>query len=449
MNNILKLVLITVPIAGLGAGFLAYTVSNSPPPDHHGLAERAIHVSVIRAEIQAVTPATSGFGRVEPARVYEAITQVAGTADYVNPALRRGEILPEGSVLLRLSPADFNLAIAQSRTSIRTAEARLKELAVTEANYRASLEIEHQTLALKEQEFSRVESLFETGTTSRAKRDEGHAAVLAQRQKVQGIESSIALLPTQRAVLKEQIAASQISLQQAELNLARTSVALPYTARVSSVAVETGEFVRAGSTVATLVGVDAAEVEAQINLANLRNLLRLTARDSEIPPMDPSAMAETIRGLDLTATVNLNLGRDTVSWIATVDRLSDTIDPRTGAVGVIVRVENAYGAADPGNRPPLTQGMFVEVVLTAPPLEGLLLPRTALRDGSVLVADEEDRLQRVPVTPRFVQDDILVVTEGLKAGARVLVVPPTPVIEGMLLGTHLDEALMAAMGTVE
>lgn len=452
MNKFLKLVLITLPLAGLGAGFLAYTVSNSARPDQQSLAERATHVSVVTAESRLVRPAISGFGRVEPARTHEAVTQVAGTAIFVNPALHRGEILSEGSVLMRLSAVDFNLAIAQSSTAIRTAEARLEELAVAEANYQASLAIEQQTLALREQELARADTLFDAGSMSQSGRDAALTAVLAQRQRVQGVESSIALLPTQRAVLVEQITASQISLEQAELNLARTELILPYTARVSLVTVETGDFVRAGSTVAELDGIEAAEVEAQINLSNLRGLLRLAAPSGGMMPMDPAAMTDMIRSLDLTVTVILSLAGDTVSWDATVDRLSDTIDPRTGAVGVIVRVENAYGGADPGSRPPLTQGMFVEVVVTAPPLEGLVLPRTALRDGTILVSDEANRLRRVSVTPHLIQGDIIVLTEGLTAGSPVLVVPPSPAIEGMLLELHPNEAMnraLAAEGQVE
>lgn len=445
MNSFLKLLLMTLPIVGLGVGYLAYTVSNSPPPGQVPLVERATHVSVVLAETRTVRPAIRGFGRVEPARAHSAVAQVAGTAIYVNPALHRGEILPEGSVLVRLSPADFNLAIAQSRTAIRTAEARLAELTIAEGNYAASLEIEQQTLGLREQDLARAERLLEAGIAPETSRDTALSAVLAQRQRVQSVESSIALLPTQRAVQAEQITASELSLEQAELNLARTELILPYTARVSLIAVETGDFVRSGITVAELDGIDAAEVEAQINMSSLRTLLRLAAYSGGQLPLDSFAMMDAIRNLDLTATVTLSLGGDTVSWDATLDRLSDTIDPRTGAVGVIVRVDDAYGAAEPGTRPPLTQGMFVEVALTAPALEGLTIPRTALRDGAVLLADADNRLQRVPVEPRLVQGDIVVVTEGLEAGARVLVSPPNPVIEGMLLVAHPDDALMQSL----
>ncbi|MFT4715048.1 MAG: multidrug efflux pump subunit AcrA (membrane-fusion protein) [Paracoccaceae bacterium] len=445
MNNFLKLILVTGPIIGLGAGFLAYTVSNRLPPDQNVLAERVTHVSVVRARPQAIKPRISGFGRAEPARIYEVVAQVAGTADYVNPKLNRGEILPAGSVLVRLSPADFNLAIAQSRSTIRTAEARLEELTVAQDNFESSLAIEKETLALKQRELERSETLLRTGSVPQSTRDGVLASVLAQLQRVQNVEGSIALLPTQRAVQIEQISAAKISLDQAELNLARTELTLPYAARVSLVEVETGEFVRAGNTIAKLDGVDAAEVEAQINLASLRGLLHLAVPSGGPLPMDPSEMTEVIRNLDLQVTVNLTLGGDVVSWNATVDRLSDTIDPRTGAVGVVVRVDDAYSTSFPGNRPPLTQGMFVEVVLTAPPLNGLVLPRTALRDGKILLADKENRLRAVKIIPRLIQGDIVVVTEGLEAGVSVLVVPPTPAIEGMLLQTHLDEARMVEL----
>jgi multidrug efflux pump subunit AcrA (membrane-fusion protein) len=442
MNKFVSFALITIPIVGLSAGFLAYTVSNSTPPEQHELAERATHVSIVFAKTQSIRPEISGFGRAEPARVYEAISQVAGTANYVNPRLHRGEILPAGSVLLRLSDADFKLAVAQSRSTIRTAQARLEELTVVRANYLSSLAIEQATLVLKEQDLVRADTLLDAGSMPRSSRDAVLTSVLAQRQRVQSVKGSIALLPTQRAVQAEQIATAQINLEQAELNLARTELILPYTARVSLVAVETGEFVRAGTTVAELDGVQAAEVEAQINLASLRDLLRLAAPSGGLLPTDPTAMTQTIRNLDLTVTVNLELGGETIIWDATVNRLSDTIDPRSGAVGVVVRVEDAYGSADPGQRPPLTQGMFVKVVLKAPPISGLVLPRTALRNGTILVANENDRLHRVSVTPNLVQNEIFVVTDGLESGARVLVVPPSPVIEGMMLETHLDDRLM-------
>src|SRR5690606_2569207 len=111
----LKLALVTLPLALVGVGILALIIARNPPPDRNELAERATAVRVIVAQSQAVAPVLTGFGVVNPARTFEAIAEVGGTAEYVNPSLDQGAIIPAGDVLLRLSPADFNLAIAQAR----------------------------------------------------------------------------------------------------------------------------------------------------------------------------------------------------------------------------------------------------------------------------------------------------------------------------------------------
>ncbi len=88
----------------------------------------------------------------------------------------------------------------------------------------------------------------------------------------------------------------------------------------------------------------------------------------------------------------MRLGGEQIDWVGTVNRTSDTIDPQTGTFGVIVRVDNAYTSASPGRRPPLTKGMFVEVSLQAPPRIGLVVPRSAVRNGRVLLVDGDSRL---------------------------------------------------------
>ncbi len=445
MKNILRLFLITLPIAAIGAGILGYLVSNSPPPARVEIAERATVVRVIVAENQPVAPSVTGFGLVSPARSFEAIAQVAGSVDYVNPELSKGGILPAGAVLLRLSPEDYTLAIAQARANIRAAEAKLDEMAISERNQAAALALEQEALALKAADLERAEALFAGGTISQRSLDATRAAHLAQHQKVLSIESALSLLPSQRDVQLEQIAVYRANLETAELNLRRTELTLPFAARVASVSVEPGQFVRVGQTTAVLDGIEMAEVEAQVSVAALRNLLRATDPDAALFATDPALMTEVLRGLSLNAEVTLSLGGDSITWPASVDRISASVDPKTGMIGVILQVEGAYTGARPGERPPLTKGMFVEATLSASPITGIIVPRQALRAGQVLVADQDDRLMTVPVVPELVQDDIVVLTEGLAQGARVIVSDPGPLIAGMLLSVVEDTALMASL----
>ncbi len=448
----LKLLLITLPIIAIGAGVLAFVVATGAPPERIPLVERATPVRVITAKTQMVAPHVVGFGLVRPARTYEAIAQVGGTVDYVNPDLQKGAILPAGAVLLRISPADFNLAIAQADANIRAAEARLAELAISEANQIAALNIEQEANALRAADLQRTETLFKNGTISQTAVDTARTAHLAQRQKVQSLESALALLPTQRTVQTEQIAVYRAALETAKLNLARTQLILPFTARVAMVSVETGQFLRSGTTAALLDGIEAGEIETQVSIAALRTLLRSTLGRSQAISLDPATMTEVLQRIGLGAEVHLRLDDDLISWPATVDRISDTIDQKSGTLGVIVRVDTAYSGIEPGNRPPLTKGMFVEVSLEGKPESGIWVPRSALRDGRILTADDDDRLRSVDVTAVMVQDGIAMIEGDISPGARILVSQPGSVVEGMLLTVTEDAAVMdwlAAEGRAE
>jgi multidrug efflux pump subunit AcrA (membrane-fusion protein) len=272
--------------------------------------------------------------------------------------------------------------------------------------------------------------------------DNTRSAHLAQSQKVLGIRSGLALLPTQRAAQNEQIAVYRASLASAELNLARSELRLPFTARVSLATVEEGQFVKAGQTIASFDGIEAADVEAQVSVADLSRLLGDARAQAGLLAFDPESMSSVLKSLGIEATVRLQLGSDVAEWPATLDRISNVIDPKSGTLGVIVRVENAYGNATGASRPPLTKGLFVEVELSAPATRGTVIPRAAFDQGRVLLADSDGRLVVQPVVPALVQGEIALVKEGLPAGSRVVVSTPRPVIPGMLLSLTVDEALM-------
>lgn len=438
----IKLGLITLPIAAIGAGILAFIVSNSPPPERFAVAERASAVRVVIAETREITPTYTGFGVVAPMRTFEAIAEVGGTVDYVNDGLRDGQILPAGAVLLRLTPTDFNLAIAQANANIRASEARLAELELSEQNQRASLEIEREALAVKAADLVRAEALLASGTMAQSTRDNVNAAHLAQRQKVQGIEGTLALFPTQRAVQIEQMAIYQINLATAERNLERSELTLPFAARVAAHTVERGQFLKVGQTAAILDGIDRAEVEVQVPMDRFRSLVRVGESPMAMLTSDPTRMTEALNELGLTAQVRLRLGQEVLVWPARVDRISPVIDPKTGTIGVVVQVENAYGQASDDNRPPLTKGLFVDVMLSAAPVSGVVLPRSALRDGQIFVTDSDNRLHFVAATPVLEQGEIALFDGSIDEGSFIVLSPPTPVIDGALLDPHQDADLL-------
>lgn len=445
MRNGFKLIFITLPLIAAGAGYLAYTLQNKPPPAQFELAERATAVRVVTATTGEVIPTLIGHGLVTPSRTFEAIAQVGGTVAWSHPDLVKGAVLAEDAVLVRIADEDYRLAVAQAEANIRAAEAKLAELAVSEENQNAALAIETEVLALKEADLSRVEVLHSGGTVSQSALDAARTAHWVQRQKLQSLTGALALIPTQKAVQQEQIAVSQAALATAELNLERTKLTLPFAARVASTSAEIGRFVRAGEIVAELDGVDSAEIEVQVPVAELRRLLRLAAPDAAAYAADPTAITAVLQGLGLTAEVRLDLRDDVLSWPARVDRVSDTVDTKTGAIGVIVTIENAYSGATLDGRPPLTKGMFVKVAISGNPISGIVLPRHALREDVVLISDADDRLVERAVTPALVQDEIVVISGGLEPGELVIVSDPAVFLPRMLLSPVEDELLAAEL----
>ena len=83
--------------------------------------------------------------------------------------------------------------------------------------------------------------------------------------------------------------------------------------------------------------------------------------------------------------------------------------------------------------PPLLKGMYTAVDLLAPAREALVVPRRAIHEGRIYLADADDRLEIRPVDIQLTQGELAVVRGGLEPGERVIVTDLVPVIEGMPL----------------
>jgi multidrug efflux pump subunit AcrA (membrane-fusion protein) len=111
-------------------------------------------------------------------------------------------------------------------------------------------------------------------------------------------------------------------------------------------------------------------------------------------------------------------------------------------MGVVVAVDNPFDKVIPGYKPPLSKGMFVKVIMkTHRSAQRIVVPRSAVRGGSVFVVDEENRLRRRNVKVLFSQLDISVIEEGLEPGERIVVSDLIPAVDGMLLQVQIDEDL--------
>ncbi len=438
--------LLIVPPILVGLAVLYFMVSGQEAPERNPPTEIARAVRVIVAEPIPLVPRVTGFGSVYPGTVWNAVAQVSGKIEYVHPDLENGAILVEGTEIIRISPVDFNLAIRQAQANIRSAEAKLDELSVTEQNTTDLLKIEQDGLALREAELARKQSLFERGTIAQAALELEQRETLAQRKKVQDLENTLRLLPTQRSVQEEQIAIYEAQLQSAELDLERTHIVLPFNGRIADLAVEAEQFVQAGGKLVSADSLDVAEVEAQIPISQFRDMMHASINSNLPIGIDAQSLSLILETIGFEATVRLGTGDEAVEWPARFSRISDTVDPKTRTIGAVVAVDGAYAKAVPGERPPLSKGMFVEIeIRTRARLDNIVVPRSAFHDGKLYVVAGDGRLEIREVTPGLVQGDLVVISEGINVGDQVIVSDLIPAVSGMLLAPQPDEDVLAGL----
>ncbi len=422
----------------LGVAAVAVFKQGREAPQQAPVAEKPVLVRVMAAPRLAVRPRASGHGTVRPSRSWEAVAQVKGRILEKHPKLQKGAILAQGALLLRIDPAEYRLRIAQIEADIAATRAQLDEAAVKGDNIRAALAVERQALELAQKALERKKDLAVKGGVSRSDLEAQERTLLAQRQSVLTQRSSLNLLPAQRALLEARAAGLEAQLESARRDLANTEVRLPFDGRVAAVNVEQAQYVREGEVLAVADDMHRAEVEVQIPLERFASVIRSEGVLNLLPGAGVELGPER---LHVEAEVRFDEGEIHARWAARFARVSDTLDPETRTVGVIVEVDEPYSDVQPGIRPPLLKGLFVEVVLTGPPAAELpVIPRSAYRNGRVLVADADDRLVIRPVTPALMQPGYLAIESGLEGGERVILSDLSPAIAGRLLQPRLDEA---------
>jgi multidrug efflux pump subunit AcrA (membrane-fusion protein) len=397
----LRLAAVAVPI-GLGVLSISYAQSLKQGPSGEESARRSTPVRVVTLAPTWVVPRVVGHGTVQPARDWRAVARIEGEVIATAERLAPGEIVAAGTELLRLDDTDLRLSLAQI-------DAQFAALAVRDDTLEASLEIARADRDLSAAELSRQQSLADQGVATRSALDQARRQDLAARARVVETENQLALNAAERRVLEAQRRLAARSLD-------FTAVTAPYDMRLTGVSAEIGQVVTRGQVLATGEGTEAVEIAAQFAFGRLGPLVRM---------LDGAPVTE------LGAEVRLPVPGHGAVWTGDVVRLGEATEATTQSTALIVRVEDPLSQAAPGAKPPLRRNTYVEVVLSAPPLQGLAAPLEAVQGGMALVVGAEGTLERRPVDIRFAMDGVALIGSGLAEGDRLVVTDPAIAVPGM------------------
>jgi RND family efflux transporter MFP subunit len=347
-------------------------------------------VSIITAKTEQLTLTVNAQGSVVPRTESNIIPEVNGRITWISPAFVVGGYIEEGEILLRIDDADYRDADAHAR-------AALIKTTVDEE------------LALSE--LSRLKKLLQKKLASQSQVDE--AKRTAQ-------------------VAKASLMDSKTTLRQTARDLKRTQLLAPFSGRIRSAEADVGQFVSRGELIGSVYATDSVEV-------------RLPIIDSQLAYLDIPLGS----GGNLTEEQQANViihgeyAGQTYQWKGKLVRTEAELDSDSRMLYGVVRVNNELSENQSNNQPPLMVGMFVNAEITGRVVNNIVrIPRSALYENSrLLILDENDQLAFRAVKVLRIEQDSILINEGLQGGERICVSEVPFAVEGVKVEPIMAELL--------
>lgn len=377
-----RLTAIIVAALVLGGGFLVFLLFvGKPEPERTEENRFAPMVEVRALEREDLAITVEAQGNVEPQRQIELVSQVGGKVTKIAGNLFDGEFFAAGETLVWIDERDFRNALTRAQADVASAQ---------------------QQLALEQAE------------ADQAARD-------WELLGGQGEPTPLVLRKPQLAEAQARLDAAQASLADAELNLERTQLSVPFGGRVRQKNVDIGQFVGPGQTVATVYATDVVEIR-----------LPLTDRQAGFLelPMSP------LQNMDpVPVSIRATVGGQKTTWEGIIRRTEGAIDPRSRVIVAIADVTDPFNLledADP-SRPPLSVGLFVTADIAGKRYKDIVrVPRRALRDSNeIITVNSQNRLEFKSVEVLRTTADYAYIRQGLSDGDLLLMTDMEAPIPGM------------------
>lgn len=414
--------------------YVVTQVNSSTPSEHQNLQYPSKMVEIITAKKIPFRARSIAYGNVEPAAVLSAKAEVGGKISYLHPDLKKGGSIAKGTVVLRIEPTTYKFSVDTNKAGLASSQSSLKQLEVEEKSTKRSLNIAQKNLRVGLIELNRVRKVWKKRLIARSTVDTEEQRVLLLRQTVEDKQGKLATYASRKNAARAQINQSKTKIAESKDTLGRTEVRLPFDARIGKVSVEKGGFTAIGNVLFEASGTDAIEINAQLPTQYFQPLLGGLANTS-FDLKKPKGLQSAISKMKLDVSVSLVGDKNNTQWQGKLLRISESVDPTRDTAGLVVAVDNPYQGIIPGKRPPLLKGMYMAVEFIAPAKKRLVLPRKAIHQGRVYVANEKNQLEIRNVNILFKQGQLVIIESGIEENEQVIISDVIPVINGLPLET--------------
>lgn len=362
-------------------------------------------------------------GYIIAAHKIQVASKVIGRVAWIG--VEKGDKVKEGQVIVRLEDDEYRAQLMQAKGQLAALTARLEELqngsrpeeiAVAKSN----LEVAKADLANFKINLDRTKRLADEGVLSRQNYDDAVARYESQAARMASLERTFELVrigPRREQVdnVKGQIDEAKGRLAFYETQLSNTVIKAPVTGTILERAVEKGEFVTT-----SFVG-DRGAKGYVVSLADLNDLqVEIDINQDDFAKLGPKQKG----------TINTDAYRDK-KYDGYIYEVSPEANRSKATVQVKVKVLNP----DSLLRPDMNASVaFIseakpQVSSGEPPKLSIVIPSSAIRNGSVFVALGGKAVRRAVKTGASLPAGVKI-EDGLFGGEDLIVKPPAELKEG-------------------
>jgi RND family efflux transporter MFP subunit len=376
--------LLPLGLIGLSVVIVAVliAIAQSKHPERKDAAAQAVLVEAIPAELSTLNFIVHSQGAVEPRTETTLVAEVSGQIVSVSPNFIAGGFFREGEVLMQIDPSDYETALLRAQAALASRRAQYAD-----------------QKARSEQALKDWENLGR-----------------------QGEPSDLVLRKPQLAEAQAGVQAAEAELQEAERDLQRTRIRVPYDGLVREKRVDVGQFVAAGTPLGVTFAIDIAEIR-----------LPLSGNDLDYLNLPSATRLDNAQRVPVTLTADE--GGVGGAWQGQIVRTEGVIDRTSRVLYAVAEVVDPYGVLGRSDRQELKVGTFVRAEIQGRQAEDVVvLPRAVLRpDQTVLIANAERRLEVRPVTVARAEPRKVYISSGIEAGELVI----TTSMDAPIPGTQL------------
>jgi membrane fusion protein (multidrug efflux system) len=247
----------------------------------------------------------------------------------VDVAVKQNDSVAAGDILMRLDDGDYRIALDTAKEQVHTADqtiarigAQIDAAEAGVAQSKAMYAVAEAQLRAAKTNYDRAQQLAKSNIASQASLDQAvealdttTASLASAAAAIRNAEAQVGVLHAQQAEARGSKQELELAVRQAQRNLDLTVLRAPTAGTIGNMAIELGDLVSPGTSLAALVPMDALYIEANFK---------------------ETQMADVTPGADVSISFDVLPGQHFAGQV-------ESVSPATGSVFSLLPADNATG----------------------------------------------------------------------------------------------------------